>query len=405
MPSSKRLFALAALLLTLVPTLALAATPARPAPKNLLPNPGFEQGMPGHPWMPAAWDTSEAGLSTVFFGRDTFMVHSGHWCVNVANTSTVWPMSHNWSQTLLVGRETWGKTATFSVWTRSTGVEGRAYILVQAYVDTVTRMARIWGVDRNDARERMMIAPINDPSICTGWKRVTFEDGETPWVRREARIYVPAGTNVIFVRCGLLGTGQIRFDDASLTLGPTPPAPSYAVGAELLPDGSFEKGGLAYEWAIPPFLGAKLERDTTVARTGRTSMTCSDFRNGQVPARMGVTIPISCRGLNGKTVRIGGWFKGDSLITSAFAGLYYDTPTGMKQSGAGVPLSGTFDWTESAITTVIPDDAYDAWAWFIVMAPANGQAWIDDVSVVVMPPGSKLDAPPISPASSPPTSR
>src|SRR5262245_23551275 len=67
-----------------------AAAPSR----NLLANPGFEIKRPGHPWMPAGWDTFPSGLPTVFFSRDTFMVHGGRYAVSVANLSTAIPMFH-----------------------------------------------------------------------------------------------------------------------------------------------------------------------------------------------------------------------------------------------------------------------------------------------------------------------
>ena len=85
---------LAALLLLPGIVADVTGRPASPAvrPRNLLRNPGFEQGLEGHAWMPAGWDTSQSGLPTVFFGRDTFMVHSGKYAVNIANLSTVYPM-------------------------------------------------------------------------------------------------------------------------------------------------------------------------------------------------------------------------------------------------------------------------------------------------------------------------
>src|SRR6185503_19887982 len=118
--------------LALALTLSAGVVHAAAAPKSLLLNGDFERTLAGHPWMPAGWDTSTADLPTVFFGRDTFLVHGGRWAVNVANPSAAIPMGHNWSQTLLVGKETWGKTATFKVWTRSNGVEGRAYKIGRA---------------------------------------------------------------------------------------------------------------------------------------------------------------------------------------------------------------------------------------------------------------------------------
>ncbi len=129
---------------------ALSACLAGPAPAaptgNLLANPGFENTMADQPWMPAAWDTSWSGMPTVFFGRDTLVAHSGRYSVSVANVSTLIPLWHNWSQTLVVGPEMWNKDVVLSVWTRSNGVQGRAYILLQAYRDTVGKMARLWKV-------------------------------------------------------------------------------------------------------------------------------------------------------------------------------------------------------------------------------------------------------------------
>ena len=119
MPSSRRPLLVLAVL-GLVTTAALwfgppanAQTKSRTTARTLLQNPGFERGVANHPWMPTGWDTSRADLPTVFFGRDTFLVRSGQWSVNVANMSTAFPMAHNWSQTLLVGPEHWGKTAVF----------------------------------------------------------------------------------------------------------------------------------------------------------------------------------------------------------------------------------------------------------------------------------------------------
>ena len=80
---------------------ALGARPASAA-ANLLANPDFEQPLAGHPWMPAGWDTSEAGLSSVFFGRDTFLVERGRYAVSLANVSTLYPLSHNWNQAVSV---------------------------------------------------------------------------------------------------------------------------------------------------------------------------------------------------------------------------------------------------------------------------------------------------------------
>src|SRR5205823_7989283 len=68
-----------------------AAAASRPGTRSLLQNPDFERGQAQHPWMPSGWDTSMADLPTVFFGRDSFIVHGGKWAVNVANMSGAFP--------------------------------------------------------------------------------------------------------------------------------------------------------------------------------------------------------------------------------------------------------------------------------------------------------------------------
>lgn len=406
MTSSKSLGVLAALALILMSALSSFAAPAaKPvarslAPesgaKNLLINPGFERGLAGHEWMPAGWDTSDAGLSTVFFGRDSLAPHSGRFSVNVANTSTVWPMSHNWSQTVLVGREAWGKDVVLSAWTRSSGLDGRAYVMVQAYRDTITRMARIWGVSREEASKRMMINPLSDPLSNLGWKRAQFEDANTDWVRREARIHVPEGTNVIFARLGVFGTGQVSFDDASLVLAPAAPEPHYAVGANLLEDPGFEAGATAWEWSIPPFEGATIARDSSGAHGGRVCMELSNMNNGPVPSRMGMSQTMSTRGLRGRRVRITGWFKGDSLVSNAYVKIMFDTHHGLEQSPATQLLSMTFPWTPISTEVVVPEDADQLWAGFYISSPAAGRCWIDDCDLTIVPDEPPAAAPPAS---------
>ena len=380
---------LAALPLVLVLLATHTAGPARAAaaPKSLLQNGDFERTLAGHPWMPAGWDTSMADLPTVFFGRDTFLVHSGHWAVNIANMSAAFPMGHNWSQTLLVGKETWGKTATLKVWTRSNGIEGRAYILVQAYSDTATKMARIWGVDHDEALKRMGIGKIDDPLLDLAWKRVWFDDPMTDWVEREAKIQVPPGTNVLFVRCGLMGTGQVLFDDASLTLGPGASPPRYAKGQNLFVEPGFEDRGMSWDLAIPPYEGAKVTADSTVAHTGRMSMRLSDFWDGLVETRIGLGQPFDGRSLRGQRVRLSGWFKGDSLIGIAYVKIYAQgLKTHVTQSPGAELLSNSWDWKPLAIELDIPDDAVLVWANLQAGAPARGTVWIDDASFEVLGP-------------------
>ena len=403
MPTSKWIRALAALAIIVAPALARAAAPA-PA-RNLLSNPGFERTLPGHEWMAAGWDTSDAGLPTVFFGRDTLAPHSGHYSVNVANTSTLYTLGHNWSQAVFVGREAWNKEAVFSVWTRSSGQQGRAYVLVQAYADSLTKLARLWGVDRDEARTRLGINSVDDPVMELGWRRAQFDDTDTQWVRREVRVFVPAGTNVLFVRGGLFGTGQVSFDDASLTLAPAPPAPVVALGQNLFADPGFEDGGLAWEWAIPPYEGLRIEIDSTVTHGGRRSARFSNLSKGISDTRRGMCQPISARGLAGKRVRSSGWVRGDCLSGAAFVKVYCQTLHGLTQSPGTQMLSDTFDWTQTATELDVPSDAIEIWAWLAIRVPAAGALWMDDGRFEVIGPATDTASPTAAPTTAPKAKR
>ena len=399
MPKSARVILVVALLLCtgLAAFAPHRADAAKPSAKSLLQNSDFERGLATHPWMPSGWDTSMADLPTVFFGRDSFIVHTGKWAVNVASMSGAFPMAHNWSQTLLVGPETWGKTAVLKVWVRDNGIDGRAYILLQAYADTVTRMSRIWNVDRDEALKRLGIAKIDDPLLDLGWKRTQFDEPLTDWVLREARAYVPAGTNVLFARCGLMGTGQVMFDDASLTFEKAPPPTHPAIGANLFAEPGFEQHGLAWDVAIPPYEGAKVVIDSTVAHSGRCSVKLADFHDGLVEARMGVGQPFEGRSLRGQRVRLSVWMKGDSLGGTALVKIYAQgLKTHVLQSPAAELMSGTWDWHQLAIELDIPDDAELVWANCLALAPAVGTVWMDDAKFEVVGPAKKVPPPPAS---------
>lgn len=373
--------------------LATAAWSAAP-PKNLLENPGFESGLAGHPWMPAGWDTSRAGLTSVFFGRDSFLVHSGSFAVSVANVSGLWPLAHNWSRGLLIPKEWWGKDAVFSIWTKSVGVNGRAYALIQAFRDTASRMALTWGVDRDSALHLLNIKKIDDPLLDLGWQRQNFSDAESDWVRRQVRVYIAPSTNVLFVRFGLFGTGQVVFDDASLTLEPAEKPAPLPVGANLLRDPSFEEGGDAWEYSMPPYEGTRAFLDSTTAHTGRFSATITGGDNAWIQARTGVCQAIPNRGFAGKHVKLTGWVKTDSLRTLAYMKLYAHTLHGVESAPVGPVFSGTEGWKQAMLEMDMPADTYEVWAWFAFNGPApSGLLWFDDLSLEVTGPatGGKRD--------------
>jgi hypothetical protein len=385
--------AIAALFLAVAVAPASTAAPARSASttaRNLLANPGFEEGLADHAWMPAVWDTFQSGLNTVFFGRDTLLAHGGRYAVSVANLSTYIPMFHNWSQTLIVGRESWGKDLVFSIWTRSAGLQGRAYVLLQAYRDTITKMSRIWKMDRDAARERLRIKPPDDPLVNLGWHREYFSEPETDWVRREVRIFVPPTTNIIVVRGGIFGVGQVLFDDASLVAEPARPPEELPLHTNLLRDPGFEESGDGWEYSMPPYEGMVIERDTTVMHGGRASIRMEGGLQGPVPVRAGVCQPIANRGLEGKRVRLSGWVRTDSLQGQAYIKVYCSTVDGDVHE----PTPGQFgmnnDWTKTVMEVDVPPGTYVVWGWFLYNAPAQGRLFYDDVSLEVIGPADYI---------------
>jgi len=386
-----RWFGFAAVALLLTCGTAAAATPtatSSSAPKNLLLNPGFEKGIPDHPWMPAAWDTFQSGLNTVFFGRDTLLRHSGRYSVSIANVSSYVPMFHNWSQTMLVGRELWGKDVVFTVWTHSDGLQGRAYILAQAYRDTITKMSKIWKVDRETARERLKILKSDDPLLTLGWARDYFSEPETDWVKREARIFVPPSSNVIVVRCGIFGVGQVTFDDASL-VAQAPRAPeSLPLQTNLFKDPGFEGSGDDWEYSMPPYEGLEIVRDTTVAHSGRASIRMEGGVDGPIQVRTGVCQSVANRGLTGKRLRLSGWVKTDSLQGNAYIMAYCSTANGDVFDVTPGQFGMNTDWTKTQTEFDVPPGTLMVWGWFLFNCPARGRVYYDDVSLEVLGPAN-----------------
>lgn len=373
--------------------LALAAFPlaAGAASKNLLDNASFEEALGDHAWMPAGWDTSTSGLPTSFFGRDTFIAHSGRYSANVANISTFMPISHNWSQGVQVGREAWGKDAVFTVYTRSNGVEGRAYCLLQAYRDTISKMAKTWNVPRDEAAARLKINRIDDPLTEFGWKRLFFTEPETDWVKREMRVFCPPGTNMLFVRAGLIGTGQLVIDDASLTLENALPPPSLKKGQNLLGDADFEGDNGPWEYSIPPFAGIFVRPDTADAHSGKVrmrfqSIISTAYPPAPVEVRTGVSQVIANRNLGGNRVKATAWVKTDSLIGSAFVKIYAHGQYGMRQGIASERFSMNTPWTETTQILDLPPDTYEVWVWCMYTAPTPGIVYFDDVKLEVVGP-------------------
>ncbi len=379
-----RTAALFAFLLAL-PAPGLAAPNTPPAPRNLLINPGFEESLADHPWMPAGWDSSAAGIPTVFFGRDTMAAHSGSFAVSVASASALIPIAHNWHQAVLIQPKDCGQDVVFTIWTRSLGVEGRAYVMVQAYRDTISKMAKIWKMDRDAAAKKMRITRMEDPLYDLGWKRLYFTEEETPWVQRQVRVFVPPGSNMLFVRCGIHGTGQLMLDDASLSFAPARPAPEVPLRQNLLTDGGFEGDLLSWEISMPPYENIVARPDSAAPRSGRRSMLFDGSQAvAMIQGRTGVSQVISNHNLAGKHVRLNGYVKTDSTESLAYARIYAHTLHGVFQALGTTSFSGTNDWRPITVDMNLPEDTYSVWAWFAYSTPTPGRLRIDDVSLEAM---------------------
>jgi hypothetical protein len=384
-----RWFGPAAVALLLTCGTAAAATPAgqsSSASKNLLLNPGFEKGLSDHLWMPAAWDTFQSGLNTVFFGRDTLLRHSGRYSVSIANLSSYVPMFHNWSQSLVVGRELWGKDVVFTVWTHSDGLQGRAYVLLQAYRDTITKMSKIWKIDRESARERLRILKSDDPLVTLGWSRDYFSAPETDWVKREVRIFVPPSANVVVVRCGIFGVGQVTFDDASLVAQAARTPEAMPLQTNLFKDPGFEGSGDDWEYSMPPYEGLEIARDSTVAHSGRASIRMDGGVDGPVQVRTGVCQSVANRGLVGKRLRLSGWVKTDSLQGNAYIMAYCSTANGDVYDVTPAQFGMNTDWTKTQTEFDVPPGTLMVWGWFLFNCPARGRVYYDDVSLEILGP-------------------
>jgi hypothetical protein len=380
--------------------LTLAAPRAGAATGNLLTNPGFETARPGHPWMPAGWDTTWSTLPTVFFGRDTTIAHEGHYSVSVANVSTILPIWYNWSQTLVVGPELWNKDLVFTAWTRSNGVQGRGYVLMQAYRDTIGKMSRVWGVPRDTSRQRLGYNMIDDPYVTLGAKREYFSDVETDWVKRKVRVFVPPSTNLVVVRAGLFGTGQVMIDDMSLTAETALPPPELPVGVNLLQDPGFEGNGDAWEYSLPPYDEMRVDWDSVVVHSGHASVRFSGGTTGMVMTRAGVAQAIGNRSLSGKKLRLSGWIKCDSLMSQAYIKIYCTTLAGDQHAGAPRLIGNSTPWTRLEMDMDVPPGTYQVWAWLLYNAPCHGRVYFDDASLMIVgPEGGKPAKPPLSPKS------
>lgn len=378
--------------LAVVPLLLVLATPrpvaaqgAGKAAVNLLGNPGFDEG---GLFNPTDWDTTVAGVPTVLFYWDTQTKRGGTRSASVINAGDALPMWHNWNQMLLHAGRFAGKDLELTVWVRSEQMDGgRGYVMLQAYRDTVMNLARDEGITREQARLKMGFKYADDPQLETGWARQYFSSDVAEWTPMKVRLHVPPTTNLVVVRFGIYGSGQVWFDDAQLTMLPAATA-ALPVKKNLLANPGFERPLDEWEFSMPPTPGAFIVRDSAVTHGGRFSARMSSATKPGFQTYMNACQVFNARSLSGKRVRMSGWAKLEDVVDSAYLSIYATGGYGVDGSLAGDALTGTRDWTFYSVEFDVPKDTYTVWARAGYSA-GRGKVWWDDLTFEVLGPASK----------------
>jgi len=378
-----RIVAFAVLLSSLVLS-AVAFTPQTAdaqAGTNLLANPSFEEG---GLFTPTDWDTTVAGVPTVLFYWDPDVSHSGKKGLSIVNAGDIIPIWHNWNQMIPNAQKFAGKDLELNVWTRSAQLSGRGYVMVQAYRDTVMNYAIAKNMTREEARKEMGYKYADDPQLEMGWARQYFSVESSDWTQRKVRVYVPPTTDLIVVRFGLFGPGQVWFDDATLTASPAKPAAAIALGKNLLGNPGFERAPDEWEYSLPPTPGAMIEMDSTTAHSGRFSALMTTQQKPGFQTYQAAAQVFNARNLSGKRVRMSGWCKLENINdASAYLSIYATGFYGVDGSLAGDALSGTKDWTFYSVEWDVPKDSFTVWARAGYQSTL-GKCWWDDLKFEVL---------------------
>lgn len=372
---------LAALLFTALPLAPAAAQGTAARGTNLLGNPGFEDG---GLFNPSDWDTTSAGVPTVLFHWDSETRRSGARSGSVINAGDAMPVWHNWNQKLRHAGRFGGRDLEFTVWVRAAQMSGgRGYVLLQAYKDTIMNLAYDEGITRDEARNKLGYKFVDDPVQEMAWGRRYFSADLDDWVQQKVRLYIPPGTDLVLARCGIYGAGQVWFDDASLVaLPPAPPAP-LALGKNLLVNPGFEQPFDAWEYSIPPTVGASIRPDSTTARSGRMSAFLTSTTVPEFSTFQNIGQAFNTRGLSGRRVRMSGWCKLENIVDSAYLSIQTSGKRGVARTLAGDALTGTHDWTFYSVEFDVPKDTYLVWARAGYLT-GLGKVWWDDLKFEVL---------------------
>jgi len=354
---------------------------AVPLGANLLSNPSAEDGTL---LTPTGWDTSITQVPTARFGWDSDQAHDGKRSLYIINTGNVIPVWFNWSQTLAGVNDLGGKQLTLRAWVKTRNLSGKAYLLLQAYRDTVLIESLKQGIPRLVMRQKMSIKPADDPQLEMGWKRQQISGNHDDWTPMEVSVYVPPSTNMVFVRGGIFGAGEVWFDDFSLTASPATPEKPFPLAKNLLDDPGFEDNLDNWELSLPPLEGLRVDLDGQVTHSGSQSVRLESQRHPPFQLFSHVCQVFNTRALSGKHVRMSGWVRTDHLD----AGSAFFSIVGTGQYGSFRPVipegvSGTKDWTFLSYECDIPKDTYTVWAR-AAFTTSEGKVWFDDVKFEVL---------------------
>jgi len=257
-------------------------------------------------------------------------------------------------------------------------------VMVQCYRDTVTLYAREKNISRDQARKELGFHFADDPQLELGWARQYFSDEVSDWTERKVRVFVPPTTDLILVRCGIYGPGQVWFDDATLTAEPARAPAPIVLGKNLLANPGFERPLDDWEFSMPPTPGAVIVADSTTAHSGRYSALLTVAQRPGFETFQNACQVFNARNLSGKRVRISGWCKTQDLnSSSAYLQVYATGLYGVDGSLAGDAISGTNDWTFYSTEWDVPKETYTVWARAGFLA-LPGKCWWDDLKFEVI---------------------
>jgi hypothetical protein len=291
---------------------------------------------------------------------------------------------HNWNQMISNAGNLVNKDLELTAWVRSSqmGGGGRGYVMLQAYRDTVMNKALAEGITREQARVQMGYKFADDPQLETGWARRYFSGDLEEWTPLKVRMHVPPTTNLVVIRLGIFGSGQVWFDDAQLAVRPAATTP-IALGKNLLANPGFERVLDEWEFSMPPTPQATIQRDSTVARTGRFSAKFTSPVKAAFQTYMNACQVWNARNLSGRRVRLSGWGKTQDLTDSAYLSVFSTGLYGVEGSLAGDAFTGTRDWSFYSVEFDVPKDTYTVWARAGMQA-SPGTTWWDDLKFEVL---------------------